>query len=114
MVALAATGCSIDCSSRDCPWYVHILKFRTYSNAILACFLGEMWISRFMGPKQGIWVTAVQRRVATTSSFLRSIKAVKMAGLVDSMGKLLQNERVRELELAKGFRWLIVWLNVLG
>lgn len=37
-----------------------------------------------------------------------------MAGLVDSIGDLLQNERVRELRLAKGFRWLIVWLNVLG
>jgi hypothetical protein len=67
-----------------------------------------------MGPKQGTWVQAVQRRIATTSTILRSIKSVKMTGLVDSMRNMLQSERVRELRLAKSFRWLIVWLNVIG
>lgn len=67
-----------------------------------------------MGPKQGIWVQAVQRRVAAATTVLRSIKSIKLAGLTDAMGTLLQQERVRELNLAEGFRWLIVWLNVVG
>jgi ATP-binding cassette subfamily C (CFTR/MRP) protein 1 len=67
-----------------------------------------------MGPRQSTWVKAVQKRIAITSTVLRSMKSVKMMGLSDSMEELLQNERVNELKLAKPFRWLIVWLNVLG
>jgi ATP-binding cassette subfamily C (CFTR/MRP) protein 1 len=67
-----------------------------------------------MGPKQSIWVKAVQKRIAITSAVLRSIKTVKMTGLTNSMVRRLQNERIGELGLAKPFRWLIVVLNVLG
>jgi hypothetical protein len=73
-----------------------------------------MWISRYIGPKQSIWVKAVQRRVATATAVLRSMRSVKMTGIANGMQEHLQNERLRELELARGFRWLIVGLNVVG
>lgn len=39
------------------------------------------------------------------------MKSIKLSGLVDSMAELLQSERVRELTLAKDFRWLQVVSN---
>lgn len=61
-----------------------------------------------MGPSQAAWVKAVGRRVGVTSSILRSMKSVKLAGLATSMGELLQAERVHELKMALKFRWLMV------
>jgi ABC-type multidrug transport system fused ATPase/permease subunit len=58
------------------------------------------------------WVKAVQRRVAICSSILRSMKSVKLSGLVDSMAELVQSERVRELRMAKQFRGLSVAVNM--
>jgi ATP-binding cassette subfamily C (CFTR/MRP) protein 1 len=58
------------------------------------------------------WVKAVQRRVAISSSILRSMKSVKLSGLVDSMAELVQSERVRELRMAKQFRGLSVAVNM--
>lgn len=54
----------------------------------------------------------MQRRVAISSSILRSMKSVKLSGLVDSMAELVQSERVRELRMAKQFRGLSVAVNM--
>jgi ATP-binding cassette subfamily C (CFTR/MRP) protein 1 len=40
------------------------------------------------------------------------MKAIKLSGLVDSMAFLLQSERVRELKLARNYRALNVWVQV--
>ena len=37
-----------------------------------------------------------------------------MMGLVDTMSSIIQGQRIRELQLNKGYRLLIVWLNVFG
>jgi ATP-binding cassette subfamily C (CFTR/MRP) protein 1 len=80
----------------------------------LLCFGAQSYWSRFMGPRQMIWVKAIQRRVGICSSVLRSMKSVKLTGLVESMSELVQSERVRELKMAKQFRLLSVWVNVVA
>ncbi|KAE9991950.1 hypothetical protein EG327_010517 [Venturia inaequalis] len=74
----------------------------------ILCFAIQTQLSRKMGPSQAAWVKAVGRRVGVTSSILRSMKSVKLAGLATSMGELLQAERVHELKMALKFRWLMV------
>lgn len=48
------------------------------------------------------------------SAALRSMKSVKMLGISEQIAFTLQGQRLRELELSKKFRWLIVWVNVVG
>jgi ATP-binding cassette subfamily C (CFTR/MRP) protein 1 len=67
-----------------------------------------------MGPSQAEWVKSVQRRIGVTSTILRSMKSVKLAGLAVSMGDLIQAERVRELKRALKFRWVLVLTNAVG
>jgi ATP-binding cassette subfamily C (CFTR/MRP) protein 1 len=81
---------------------------------VLICFGGQSFVSKFMPAKQRIWLQAIGRRVKFTSSLLRSMKSVKLAGLVDMTSNFLQNERVRELNLACRARWYTVWQNIVG
>lgn len=74
----------------------------------ILCFAIQTQLSQKMGPSQASWVKAVGRRIGVTSSILRSMKSVKLAGLATSMGELLQAERVHELKMALKFRWLMV------
>jgi ATP-binding cassette subfamily C (CFTR/MRP) protein 1 len=60
------------------------------------------------------WVGAIQRRVGIASTVLRSMKPIKLCGLVDSMKQLMQEERVRELKLGLTFRWTALWVNVVA
>jgi ATP-binding cassette subfamily C (CFTR/MRP) protein 1 len=78
------------------------------------CVSLQTWLSSKTGSRQAKWVEAVQRRVGVTSTVLRSMKSIKLAGLVDSMSDLLHNERVRELDLAKSFRVIITLNNIVG
>lgn len=76
------------------------------------CVALQVWLSKKTGSRQGRWVAAIQRRVGIASTVLRSMKSIKLAGLVHSMSDLLHNERVRELNLAKSFRAITTWNNV--
>jgi ATP-binding cassette subfamily C (CFTR/MRP) protein 1 len=78
------------------------------------CVAFQTLLSKKTGSRQGKWVQAIQRRVGVTSTVLRSMKSIKLAGLVDSIIDLLHNERVRELDMAKSFRVIITWNNVVG
>jgi ATP-binding cassette, subfamily C (CFTR/MRP), member 1 len=60
------------------------------------------------------WVRAVQRRVGIASTVLRQMKSIKLSGLVESMAQLVQSERVRELQWAKQFRGLMVWVQTVS
>ncbi|CAD6444127.1 60b16ecd-be56-4dd7-8a73-79a1312dfe40 [Sclerotinia trifoliorum] len=54
------------------------------------------------------WVEAVQKRVAITSSALKSIRGIKMQGLTAPLAEDLQELRVKELDYAKPFRRNII------
>lgn len=64
-----------------------------------------------MGPSKGIWNAAVQKRVGVTSSALGNMKGLKLMGMTNIVSSDIQNLRVRELDLSKKFRRLIVWMN---
>jgi hypothetical protein len=81
---------------------------------VILCFGGQTLVSKLIPAKQKVWMEAIGRRIKFTSSLLRSMKSVKLAGLVELTGNFLQNERVRELKLASKARWLMVWQNVVG
>jgi hypothetical protein len=81
---------------------------------VFVCFVMQGFVASFAGPRQALWVQAMQRRVGQTSSVLRSMKSVKLAGLADEMIELLQSERIRELNIGRSFRWTIVWQNSIG
>jgi ATP-binding cassette subfamily C (CFTR/MRP) protein 1 len=78
------------------------------------CFYGQSKLAARMGPNQAEWVKSVQRRIGVTSTILRSMKSVKLAGLATSMGDLIQAERRRELKKALKFRWVMVLTNATG
>ena len=67
-----------------------------------------------IGDRQKIWVEAIQRRVSMTSSMLDSMKSIKMTGLVENFTEKIQNQRVRETTLQSSYRWMSVWLNIIG
>jgi ATP-binding cassette, subfamily C (CFTR/MRP), member 1 len=80
-------------------------------------FLSAMVQSRVAGlsPKvQAKWVAAVQRRIGITAAALRSVKSIKLGGMVEVMKTVLQGERNRELQEGMGFRKNIVAQNAMG
>jgi ATP-binding cassette, subfamily C (CFTR/MRP), member 1 len=60
------------------------------------------------------WTKAIQKRVGLTSNLLRSMKSIKLSGLVGTAADRIQRERVQELQLGKKHRWLVVWMNTVG
>jgi ATP-binding cassette, subfamily C (CFTR/MRP), member 1 len=61
--------------------------------------------------KQKIWAAAVQKRIAITTSAIGSMKTIRMAGLTRAVTRILVEQRIRELRLMAGFRWMSLWLN---
>lgn len=53
------------------------------------------------------WLGAIERRVASTASYLSSIKAIKMTGLSDRVSETIQASRVTELQISGKFRKLL-------
>jgi ATP-binding cassette, subfamily C (CFTR/MRP), member 1 len=78
------------------------------------CSYVQTGIGKAMSTRRAVWTEAIQKRVALTSKLLRSMKSVKLTGMVEISAKLVQSERVRELELGKKYRWLVTWMNGVG
>jgi ATP-binding cassette subfamily C (CFTR/MRP) protein 1 len=76
------------------------------------CSYLQTIVGKFMSDREVAWTKAVQKRVGLTSNILRSMKSVKMTGLVGVSAKLVQEERIKELKLAKKLSWSITWLNI--
>lgn len=79
-----------------------------------ACTHLESWVGIAMSARRGVWTKAIQQRVGLTTNLLRSMKGVKMSGLVGASARLVQAERVRELALGKSHRWFVMWMNAFG
>ncbi|KAI1384393.1 ABC transporter [Hypoxylon trugodes] len=78
---------------------------------VLSSF-GAKQISKHIGEQQKVWMEAVQKRIAVTTSALCEIKAIKMMGFTDIVTKRIQEYRIDETHRMAGFRWSIVWQNV--
>ncbi|KAL3441173.1 P-loop containing nucleoside triphosphate hydrolase protein [Aspergillus insuetus] len=59
--------------------------------------------------RQAKWLEAIERRISSTAAMLASIKGVKLLGLKPSLMSSIQNLRLEELSISKGFRKLLVW-----
>ncbi|KAI0881278.1 ABC transporter [Annulohypoxylon maeteangense] len=79
---------------------------------VVVSSFGAKQISKNIGGRQKVWVDAVQKRISVTTSVLSEIKAIKMMGLSDVLTKKLQEHRVDETHRMAGFRWSIVYQNV--
>ncbi|KAK0643329.1 putative ATP-binding cassette transporter [Cercophora newfieldiana] len=79
---------------------------------VFLSFLGATQISKVIGGRQRIWVEAVQKRIAITSSALAEIRSVKMMGLSSLLSSIIQAQRVEETHRMAGFRWCNIWQNV--
>lgn len=63
------------------------------------------------GRAQGLWINAIMKRVDVTTKSLGSIKSIKLSGLSGFIAKTIQQLRVDELNISKGFRFLLI-INV--
>lgn len=71
-------------------------------------------ISKSFPLRQATWMQAVSERIAFTSNWLDTSKAVKMLGISEKVSMITQNLRVRELNLQKKFRHSFVAMNLVG
>ncbi|KAF4925460.1 ABC transporter atnG [Colletotrichum viniferum] len=75
----------------------------------IACFLVTLCVNKFTMPRQNRWMEALQARINRTVSIISQIKSIKMLGLGEQSEKALDALRVQELELANGFRMIMVF-----
>ena len=67
-------------------------------------------VAVFMGKAQANWIQASQQRVARTAATIGNVKWIKLSGLTDSAFSIIQHLRVRELEMSRRFRVLLIWV----
>lgn len=56
------------------------------------------------GNAQGIWLEAIEKRIAVTSKALGAIKGIKMTGLSSSLATTIEALRAREIRSSRPFR----------
>jgi ABC-type bacteriocin/lantibiotic exporter with double-glycine peptidase domain len=75
--------------------------------------IGSIQIAKHIGERQKVWVDAVQRRIAITTSMLTEIQTVRRIGWSNTLAKIIQEKQNEETHRMEGFRWSIVWQNVI-
>ncbi|CAG8957988.1 hypothetical protein HYFRA_00000331 [Hymenoscyphus fraxineus] len=70
---------------------------------------GSIVASALVMPRQALWLQAIEKRIAATAAMLNAMKGIKMFGLTDVLTKTLQDLRVKELNISKKFRKILVW-----
>ncbi|KAF6815977.1 hypothetical protein CSOJ01_03246 [Colletotrichum sojae] len=80
----------------------------------LLCASGAGYLSGSAGAFQASWMTAIQKRVAVTSSVLGSTKGVKLSGLSDKMSQIIQGLRLKEIASASRFRTMLLFIVTLS
>ncbi|KAF4835570.1 ABC transporter atnG [Colletotrichum tropicale] len=81
---------------------------------IIVCTVGMSKLGQLMPPAMKIWSENIQARITVTSEVLGSIKETKMLGMTEFLQKTIQNLRITELVMAKKYRAMITYMNVLG
>jgi ATP-binding cassette subfamily C (CFTR/MRP) protein 1 len=75
---------------------------------------GASFVAKLVGDRQKLWADATQKRITTTSSMLRDMSGLKMMGLADFVGEIVQDERIRETKQMESWAWINTWKNVIG
>ncbi|KAH8903310.1 ABC transporter [Coniochaeta sp. PMI_546] len=78
---------------------------------IFFCSRMSRYLAKNLQSKQKIWNEATQERLALTTSMLGSVKSLKMLGVTTYTESLIQSLRLKELDMAKQVRWMMVAYN---
>ncbi|KAG4028778.1 hypothetical protein MFRU_019g00660 [Monilinia fructicola] len=78
---------------------------------IYLCSHMSRFVAKHSQPRQKAWNTATQSRIASTSSFIGSMKVIKMIGLQHDISHRIQRLREEELWVASKPRWIMVYYN---
>lgn len=71
-------------------------------------------ISSLAGPRQKVWLEAIEKRVDMTAQVLGSMKGVRMAGLTDKIYNTVQSMRTHEVRMSIRFRRLLILVVAVG
>ncbi|KAE8368379.1 hypothetical protein BDV27DRAFT_168126 [Aspergillus caelatus] len=75
---------------------------------VFICMALSLLISGLAGPRQQVWLEAIEKRVDITAKVLGSVKGVRTAGLTDKLFNLVQTMRVEEVVKSEKFRRLLI------
>ncbi|KAB5518710.1 ABC transporter [Coniochaeta sp. 2T2.1] len=78
---------------------------------IFFCLRMSRYLAKNLQNKQKIWNEATQECLALTTSMHGSVKSLKMLGVTTYTENLVQSLRLRELDMAKQVRWMMVAYN---
>ncbi|KAH8757146.1 P-loop containing nucleoside triphosphate hydrolase protein, partial [Hyaloscypha sp. PMI_1271] len=78
---------------------------------IFFCSRMSQYLAKNLQNKQRNWNVATQKRLAMTTSMLASMKSLKMLGVTTYTESLVHTLRLRELDMAKKVRWMMVAYN---
>ncbi|RJE27115.1 ABC transporter transmembrane region [Aspergillus sclerotialis] len=81
---------------------------------ISICTLANSQLSKLITGRQKVWNAAVQKRIAVISSMLGSMKSMKIMGMTQMVYNSVQEHRLKEIQLAMGYRWLSLWTNTIA
>ncbi len=73
---------------------------------VLMAACASAFAGRFTAKRQGAWMEALGSRVGLISSVLPSLPSIKMAGLGNQIGRVVQLSREYEIKLGNRFRFL--------
>lgn len=74
---------------------------------------GASVVAKLIGDRQRLWGDATQKRISNTGSMLRDMSTLKMTGLTEVMGNIVQGERIQETKRMEAWSWIKVWQNVI-
>ncbi|PMD29625.1 hypothetical protein L207DRAFT_615485 [Hyaloscypha variabilis F] len=75
----------------------------------LVSMVGSLGATTLVMSRQAMWLEAIERRIAATTSMLSGVKGVKMCGLTEVLWMTIQDLRIDELRISKKFRKLLIW-----
>ncbi|BAE64600.1 unnamed protein product [Aspergillus oryzae RIB40] len=75
---------------------------------VFICMAMSLLISGLAGPRQQVWLEAIEKRVDITAKVLGSVKGVRTAGLTDKLFNLVQTMRIEEVVKSEKFRRLLI------
>ncbi|KAM0171092.1 hypothetical protein ACHAPF_008462 [Botrytis cinerea] len=78
---------------------------------IYLCSHMSRFVAKNLRPRQKAWNVATQNRIGATSSFISSMKIIKMIGLQHNLTRRVQQLRKEELWVASKLRWVMVYYN---
>ncbi|KAF9875444.1 hypothetical protein CkaCkLH20_07264 [Colletotrichum karsti] len=78
---------------------------------IFFCSRMSRYLAKNLQWKQKDWNEATQKRLAMTASMVSSMKSLKMLGVTNYTESLVRDLRMKELDMAKRVRWMMVFSN---